>query len=248
MPLQHLDSTCGWRDVLENQQETRLKVTSYWVIAVSHFCNDSYIKDNNNPKLDTWDMKQLKYSIQTRVNPRDHNSSQVGNPAPHKRSTVVYGELLSPSASEPLVKGSPPTIVGAVRAQPGAAGRIYNDSLDHKKKKNLHLFSLWNAPIGFLSDQGEARLHIQKERACAFPPHYYLQLYSNLAFAVLFFQLNKHTKWAVPPYWYRRHSGHRLPVIKPPSLQLLFHQWLAFKWVSHSSQTPPVTYHESTEK
>lgn len=163
MPLQHLDSTCGWRDVLENQQETRLKVTSYWVIAVSHFCNDSYIKDNNNPKLDTWDMKHLKYSIQTRVNPRDHNSSQVGNPAPHKWSTVVYGELLSPSASEPLVKGSPPTIVGAVRAQPGAAGRIYNDSLDHKKKKTFICF-LYEMPQLVSSQTRERHGYIFKKK------------------------------------------------------------------------------------
>lgn len=114
-------------------------------------------------------MKQLKYSIQTRVNPRDHNSSQVGNPAPHKRSTVVYGELLSPSASEPLVKGSPPTIVGAVRAQPGAAGRIYNDSLDHKKKKKPSSVFFMKCPNWFPLRPGRGTATYSKRKSLCFP-------------------------------------------------------------------------------
>lgn len=131
-------------------------------------------------------------------------------------------------------KSPPPITVGAVRAQPIV--------IDFRMTHWIINMSTWSIPLRkghsrsgpFRPERGTV-MHSKRNRLCSLtlqlPP---TLLKSSFCYAI-FFKLNMQAKWAVFLYCYRRVSGLRLPLIKPPWTLILLYQSLALKWVSQTS-------------
>lgn len=101
--------------------------------------------------------------------------------------------------------------------------------------------SAWSIPFTkghswspFRPERGTV-MHSKGNRLCSPTPQLPPALLKSSFCYAIFFQLNKQAKWAVFPYCYRRVSGLRLPLIKPPWTLVLLYQSLALKGVSQSS-------------